>query len=124
LLQRVRALEARVAALSGEARADRDHARLSVLLPAIAEVLDDRNFTAVELLSVYRRRSVRLDRALSEQCIDSGRELGQLFARCAGVPIAKLVLQQLGRERGGMLWALCIAKSECASNSTTLQEYG
>ena len=112
LRARVQALEAELASLRGAARADRDGAILAGLVPAIAEATDDRNFTAAELLSTYRRRSARLDRSLREAGISGGRQLGQLFACAAGRPVSGLVLQQrseCGRKRAGMVWAVCIA---------------
>ena len=126
MLQRLRALEVAVSALRGQSRADRDRARLSALLPVIAAAVDDRCFTVGELLQVYRKRNSTLDRALAEQRIDSGRELGQLFARGAGVPIGELVLLQhteFGRHREGRLWAVsvCIGKAQYTAESTPAQ---
>ena len=83
-----------------------DRKALSIIAPAIYASVNDQLFMCSQLLQFARDDDdllAALDAALGQDG-GTGRRLGQLLARCAGVALEGFRIERIAEERLGLLW--------------------
>jgi hypothetical protein len=75
-----------------------------LLLPAVAEAVSDRAFSAAEVIRHAEVVGCSLRAALEAAGASNGRKLGKLFRELEGCEIDGLQLVRIGAERDGLVW--------------------